>query len=667
MERKRKCVRNLKDYYENVDDLYAELDNTDSDPDFSPNDEENGVSGFKVEDLQAPSPQHIANVSSRSPILTPVKSPRKRKRKTHMKQVDLRKKRRNEGRAYQTKSGKNIPGRTLGEMCKCPLKCHEKVTEDQKLVLFNAFWDMGNFNMQNAYLFGCIEKIPIKRRYCQNPEASYKQNTFIFKIKLQSGSSLRVCKKSFMSIHGLQNARGRINNIIKKIVSEKSTPSSDKRGTHDTRPHKVSAEAENSVHEHIKAIPKYQSHYSRAQNPNKVYLGCDITIRSLYNEYYLNFCEVNNLPKVSEDKYRRIFCEKYNIGFKLPKSDTCSKCDSLQIIIDDANASAEQKQTAKLEKEIHLRRADSAREKLKNYTAMSKETPNDVHVITVDLQQTLPTPKLSCGPAFYCRKMWTYNVGIHNCSSGQGFMFMWDETVGKRGSDEIGSCIIKYLSVANIHAKKLVIFTDNCGGQNKNWNIMSLWSHLVRSKRFESIEHYFLITGHTFLPSDRDFAIIEKYHTKHCQNVYNPEQWREIVAKCGTRNKFIVTCLMSEDIFDLTKLQENLFNTKHKFCTDGVTLPRFSKAICFKFDSSKPSEMKLKHKMNEDFLVLNLKKRGRTSASILHMKRNAPNIINKKKLDDVKSLLPYIPPIYHGYYNSLQSAGEDQEEDIMIE
>lgn len=83
---------------------------------------------------------------------------------------------------------------------------------------------------------------------------------------------------------------------------------------------------------------------------------------------------------------------------------------------------------------------------------------------------------------------------------------MWDESMAKRGSEEIGSCIVKYISVAKVRSKKLIVFTDNCGGQNKNWNIMSLWSHLVNTKRFEEIEHYFLITGPTYLPSDRDFG-----------------------------------------------------------------------------------------------------------------------------------------------------------------
>lgn len=176
------------------------------------------------------------------------------------------------------------------------------------------------------------------------------------------------------------------------------------------------------------------------------------------------------------------------------------------MIVNDPSKSEDEKNKAKQEKELHLRRAESLRGELNEYTDQSKTSPADVHVITVDLQQTLPTPKLSCGPAFYCRKLWTYNVGIHNCATGKGFMFMWDESMAKRGSDEIGSCIVKYLSVSNVRARKTGYFSDNCGGHNKNWNMMSLGSHLVNTKRFEEIEHYFLIAGNTNVPSDLDIA-----------------------------------------------------------------------------------------------------------------------------------------------------------------
>lgn len=100
----------------------------------------------------------------RLPLISPVKSPRKRKRNVHLKKVHRDQKRRNEGREYKTKNGKLVESRTIGEMCNCPLKCKEKVSDAQKLTLFNSFWDMSDFNLQNSYLFGCVELVPVKRR-----------------------------------------------------------------------------------------------------------------------------------------------------------------------------------------------------------------------------------------------------------------------------------------------------------------------------------------------------------------------------------------------------------------------------------------------------------------------------------------------------------------------
>lgn len=97
----------------------------------------------------------------RLPLISPVKSPRKRKRNVHLKKVHRDQKRRNEGREYKTKNGKLVESRTIGEMCNCPLKCKEKVSGAQKLTLFNSFWDMSDFNLQNSYLFGCAELVGV--------------------------------------------------------------------------------------------------------------------------------------------------------------------------------------------------------------------------------------------------------------------------------------------------------------------------------------------------------------------------------------------------------------------------------------------------------------------------------------------------------------------------
>ena len=70
---------------------------------------------------------------------------------------------------------------------------------------------------------------------------------------------------------------------------------------------------------------------------------------------------------------------------------------------------------------------------------------------------------------------------------------------------------IKVLKSENVALKqKLVVWSDNCIGQNKNRIILFLFIYLVANGFFEEIEHKFLLSGHSYLPCDRDFAQIEK-------------------------------------------------------------------------------------------------------------------------------------------------------------
>lgn len=114
---------------------------------------------------------------------------------------------------------------------------------------------MSDFNLQNSYLLGCVELVPVKRRYGNDPNASRRKHTFMFKIKLD-GQSVRLCKKSFLSIHGLQKSRGRMAYVIKSLVNKAVTPPKDQRGTHHNRPNRIQQDSLQSVHDHIESYSK---------------------------------------------------------------------------------------------------------------------------------------------------------------------------------------------------------------------------------------------------------------------------------------------------------------------------------------------------------------------------------------------------------------------------
>ena len=238
----------------------------------------------------------------------------------------------------------------------------------------------------------------------------------------------------------------------------------------------------------------------------------------------------------------------------------------------------EELDTLKQEKELHLRRAQAGQQKIRDLTTLAKENPEKYHVIAVDLQQALPTPKLTVGPAFYKRKLLTYNLGIHCCGSDQGYMMLWSEQDAKRGSDEICSCILKYLELAKPRSKELHIITDSCRGRNKNWTVVAMCAALVRGGRFDQVQQHFPVVGRTFLQCDRDFGQIKGYVRQHSPQAYSPKHWVHTIRSANTNTPFVVT-LMSRDDFKSLKPCLDLIHKKTQ-TDDGRNL-KLIKATSF--------------------------------------------------------------------------------------
>lgn len=72
---------------------------------------------------------------------------------------------------------------------------------------------------------------------------------------------------------------------------------------------------------------------------------------------------------------------------------------------------------------------------------------------------------------------------------------------------------------------------------------------LIKEGHFNTITHHFLVSGHTYLPSDRDFPLIEKRHRKYAPEVYSPEGWYKIIRESNTKNPFLVTVMEQDDFF----------------------------------------------------------------------------------------------------------------------
>nr|CAH7749271.1 unnamed protein product [Callosobruchus chinensis] len=300
----------------------------------------------------------------------------------------------------------------------CRLKCNKKFMHDDIQHIFQEFYRLV-VNAKNALLFKSIAMCPVAR--IRKQAKKHKSHSYKYSVKLK-GQDIIVCKTAFCKLY--QIGRRKVEVIINKIKKGESAPSADKRGCHSNRPHKLKQEVVDRIIAHIRKFPAESSHYSRTANPHKLYLSP-----------VLNMSIIN------------------------PKSDICSTCET-------GSSDSEHKENAETafkQQQIDRQRA---------------RTDPAVRYLTMDLQQTMPLPKLIVSKAFYLRQLWFYNFGIHAITSQTEIPYMqtWTEDVAGRSSSEIASCLWNFMTTCtSVKDKKhLIVWSDSCAGQNKNINILTL-------------------------------------------------------------------------------------------------------------------------------------------------------------------------------------------------
>lgn len=99
---------------------------------------------------------------------------------------------------------------------------------------------------------------------------------------------------------------------------------------------------------------------------------------------------------------------------------------------------------------------------------------------------------------FYKRRLTGFNLTIYELSSRDCVCNFWDETVSRRGSSEVASCVYIYLqSLDETGHIKVNLFADGCPGQNKNTIIASMLLFFVRnSKNVNEVSLRFFETNH---------------------------------------------------------------------------------------------------------------------------------------------------------------------------
>nr|CAI5826307.1 unnamed protein product [Callosobruchus analis] len=165
---------------------------------------------------------------------------------------------------------------------------------------------------------------------------------------------------------------------------------------------------------------------------------------------------------------------------------------------------------------------------------------------------------------------------------------MWHEGVSGRGGNEIASTLLKILNSGITEKKHLLLWSDNCAGQNKNRMVIFVLVFLVLHQVFDTIEYNFLISSHSFMSCDRDFALIEK--RKRVMKAIIPNDLHKVITSAKYDPPFEVIDMTTNGFWDIKEAADRYFNTKSL---------NISKAITIKMDCKNPTVLLTKESFTD--------------------------------------------------------------------
>ncbi|CAG4970779.1 unnamed protein product [Parnassius apollo] len=189
----------------------------------------------------------------------------------------------------------------------------------------------------------------------------------------------------------------------------------------------------------------------------------------------------------------------------MPKKDQCLLCTKFK------RANGDEKDKLQKDYYKHIQRKETCnREKQNDKQRDEKET--DFLTVSFDLRAILQIPSTDVGLLYYTRKLTVNNLTIYEIAlANEAYCFVWNEVHGKKGSAEIGTILHHYLTTCvPKEIKEVSLFSDTCGGQNRNQYIAAilLWI-MMQDTHLDIIEHKFLESVHSYMEADSMHSAIE--------------------------------------------------------------------------------------------------------------------------------------------------------------
>lgn len=597
---------------------------------------------------------------------------KKRKRNKRKKPEEWdkneRKKRRNLGLKYIKTTGKIEPAKKpRTDVCgpHCALQCSKRFNNEDIIAVNRNFWQLGDIEKQRDFICRFVKQEDPLRSRKVNSRRKY---TNLYSLS-HNGREMPVCQKFFLSTLSISEKKIRVA-LQKGSRSQNAIPSPDKRGRR-TPINKTSEDRIKHMVAHIDSFPRVPAHWCRAGTlRTREFLESFLNREKTYS-LYVDHCHATNYEPVCKTTYKEKLIEK-NISFHTPKKDRCW-------CYDYERANEQEKEDRKEEYLLHKKQKDAAsleRTNDKQRAIMDKT----VLTANFDLQAVLYCPLEFGKPSFYKRKFAVFNFTLYEVAKKKGHCFMWNESQGNRGSNEIATCLRKFILSIPPEVKTLNLFSDCCGGQNRNSILPLMFMYVLNEHpTLEDIFMKFLVPNHTHMECDSMHSTIET--AAQSVNIYWPNDWINTVRLAKKGEKYEVNKLETSDFLDFKKMKEEMVMNWSK-AEDG-TLLNWRQIKCIYFKKSVKDGFFFKNEFfEENFHKIKLNENtGRKRRSSKKFFTNIENVghpesayngplpIKSAKYQDLQYLCRTgkIPKDYHQFYKNLLVSEKNTAEDCLDE
>lgn len=241
-------------------------------------------------------------------------------------------------------------------------------------------------------------------------------------------------------------------------------------------------------------------------------------------------------------------------------------------------------------------------------------------MVVYDLEAVLQCSWGDASDFYYVSKINAYHFTFNelNAEKPNVLCYLWDETQAKRGANEIGTCVLKYIeslrerdSVKNGEKLNVISYSNNCCGQQKNCFMLLVYLFSVTKYPFVNyITHKFLVKRHSQNEGDSVYSVIESTVTKSLKSgpICIPPQYATLIRTAKkTGEPYQVEEMSYDSFFNVKDLAaQSLITNSLKDSNDEVV--KIMSVSVFRFEMDKPRTIFFKASYSqEDFGVLNLK------------------------------------------------------------